>query len=70
MQIRGAKRLQGLISEHQDTIRMARKLTAIHCQVADLPDDLSRRRKDAGKLGELCELLKLSEQQYQQWLAI
>lgn len=70
MQIRGAKRLQRLISEHQDTIRLARRLTAIDCQVDGLPDDLSRRPKQAVKLQELCELLRLSEQQYQQWLAI
>ncbi|PIE00237.1 MAG: flap endonuclease [Thiothrix nivea] len=70
MQIHGAKRLQQLVTEHQTTVRLARQLTGINCKVADLPQDLRRGPKQADQLRELCERLQLSEQQYQQWLAI
>ncbi len=70
MQVRGAKRLQQLITEHQDTIRLARQLTQINCQINDLPDDLRRQPKQTEKLAQLCEQLQLSEAQYKQWLAL
>lgn len=70
MQIRGAKRLQQLMTEHQAAVRLARQLTGIDCEVAELPQDLRRSPKQAERLHELCELLQLSDQQYQQWLAI
>lgn len=70
MQVRGAKRLEGLVKEYQEQILLARQLTGIDCTVADLPQDLSRRPKNAATLRELCELMRLSEQQYEQWLAI
>ena len=70
MQIRGAKRLSGLIAEHQDTVRLAKKLTLINCEVPDLPTDLKRQPKDIQRLHTLCKQLGLSEQQYQQWLEI
>ena len=40
MQIRGGKRLAALIEEHRDTVRLARQLTGINCDVDDLPPDL------------------------------
>lgn len=70
MQIRGAKRLAGLVKEHQALVLLSRRLTGIDCQVEDLPQDLSRQPKDTAKLRELCDLMALSEQQYQQWLNI
>lgn len=70
MQVRGAKRLQQLITDHQDAIHLARKLTQINCQVPDLTTDLRRQPKQPEKLAELCDLLMLSDEQYQQWLAI
>lgn len=70
MQVRGAKRLEGLVKEHQAQVLLSRQLTGIECQVTDLPEDLSRRPKNAEKLRELCDLMALSEQQYQQWLQI
>nr|CAA6826230.1 MAG: DNA polymerase I (EC [uncultured Thiotrichaceae bacterium] len=70
MQVRGAKRLEGLVKEHQEIVLLSRKLTGIHCQVPDLPDNLSRGPKNEVKLRELCDLMALSEQQYQQWLHI
>ncbi|MEZ5536371.1 MAG: 5'-3' exonuclease H3TH domain-containing protein [Thiolinea sp.] len=70
MQIRGAKRLQNLIKEHQHTVQLSRQLTGIYCQVDGLESDLGRRPKNETRLHELCELLRLSEQQFQQWQAI
>lgn len=67
MKTRGAKRLQGLVEEHQATVRLARQLTVIHCEVPDIPLDLRRGEKDLARLRELCELLQLTEQQFQLW---
>ncbi len=44
MKVRGAARLQRLIDEHQDTVRLARRLTGIHCE-AELPQGLRLKRK-------------------------
>lgn len=70
MQIRGAKRLQTLITDHQDTIQLSRQLTQIHCAVPDIETTLHRRPINTKALAELCDLLMLSEQQYQQWLSV
>lgn len=70
MQVHGAKRLQQLITEHQDTIRLAQQLTRINCQIDGLPTELQRQPKQPEKLAALCELLQLSAEQYQQWLEI
>ncbi|SEP90875.1 5'-3' exonuclease [Ectothiorhodospira magna] len=42
MPIRGARRLMVLIDTHQDTVRLARRLTGIHCGIP-LPDGLDLR---------------------------
>lgn len=70
MQVLGAKRLQQLITQHQATIRLARQLTTINCQVPELPPDLSRQTKDLVRLQELATLLKLSQEQYELWAAV
>lgn len=70
MQVLGAKRLQQLITQYQDTIRLARQLTTINCHVPNLPLDLSRQTKDLVRLQELASLLKLSQEQYDLWAAI
>ncbi|MBU0656389.1 MAG: flap endonuclease [Gammaproteobacteria bacterium] len=67
MKTRGAKRLQGLVEEHQATVRLARQLTVIHCEVPEIPLDLRRGEKDLVRLRELCELLQLTEQQFRLW---
>ncbi|MEZ5477241.1 MAG: 5'-3' exonuclease H3TH domain-containing protein [Thiolinea sp.] len=69
MQIHGAKRLQQLLTEHQDTVRLARQLTGIEYSIAGLPQALQRRAPDQQRLQELCELLNLPEQQMTQWQA-
>ncbi|UJS26036.1 5'-3' exonuclease [Thiothrix winogradskyi] len=67
MKTRGAKRLQELVGEHQDTVRLARQLTGIYCDVPDVPLDLRRKDKDLVQLQALCERLGLTEQQYNLW---
>ncbi len=70
MKTRGAKRLQELVNEHQTSVRLARQLTGIHCEVPDIPLDLQRKPKDLARLQTLCELLYLSEQQFALWAAV
>lgn len=70
MKTRGAKRLQELVEEHQATVRLARQLTEIYCDVPDVPLDLRRKAKDLVQLQALCERLGLSEQQFLLWSAI
>lgn len=70
MKTAGAKRLQGLIQQHQDTIRLARQLTEIHCNVPEIPLDIQRGNKDLPRLQELCEQLQLTAQQYQLWKGV
>ena len=70
MKTAGAKRLQGLIQQHQDTIRLARQLTEIHCNVPEIPLDIPRGDKDLQRLQALCEQLQLTEQQYQLWVGV
>ncbi len=67
MQVHGAKRLQLLVHEHQATIRLARQLTGIDCNVPDIPLDLRRGTKDLERLQALCTQLGLSAQQQQLW---
>ncbi|MEB4592621.1 5'-3' exonuclease H3TH domain-containing protein [Candidatus Thiothrix sp. Deng01] len=70
MKTRGAKRLQALVDEHQATVRLARRLTGIECEVPDIPLDLWRKEKDLPRLQALCELLGLSDQQFRLWAAV
>lgn len=70
MQVLGAKRLQQLVTQHQDTIRLARQLTTINCHVPEAPMNLSRKAKDLNRLQELCEFLKLTHEQYELWAAV
>ncbi len=68
MKIRGAARLQRLLDEHQDAVRLAKRLTAIYCEV-DLPGrlDLGRRRYDEDKLTKLFDGLGFSKARQQRW---
>ncbi|PID49558.1 MAG: flap endonuclease [Proteobacteria bacterium] len=70
MQLHGAKRLQKLIEQHQDTIHLARQLTKIHRAVPAIPLALHRHTKKPEQLKNLCEQLGLNEQQYNNWLKL
>ncbi len=67
MKTKSAKRLQALVTEHQATVRLARQLTGIYTNVPDIPLALARQPVNTDKLWALCELLGLTEQQFQLW---
>lgn len=56
MQIRGAKRIQGLLDEHRETVMLSRRLTHI-LPVGDLPEDIDALRPQACDHDVLDELL-------------
>ena len=69
MKIRGAKRIQGLIDEHQDTILLCKKLTEIKCD-ADTSDGdfgLERDRCDHTALKDLFDELGFGNLRKQRW---
>jgi 5'-3' exonuclease len=71
MQIRGAVRIQSLINDHQDNIRLARRLTGIVC-------DIEGASLDIFKIGEfnkdsfiaLSERLNLSIESQEKWMLL
>ena len=67
MKTKGAKRWQELVTQHQATVRLARQLTSIYTDVPDIPLELARQSVNSEKLWALCELLGLTEQQFQLW---
>lgn len=69
MQIRGAVRIQNLISEHQATIRLSRKLTGIVCDIETVTlDDFKISKADPIAFESLCNQLNLSIKSTDQWL--
>ncbi len=71
MQIRGASRIQQLITDHQDTIRLARQLTGIVCDIETTPAgyfEISRLNQPA--LEELFIQLRISAEQQKKWLEL
>jgi DNA polymerase I len=71
MKIRGAKRLMQLIDEHQDTVRLARRLTGIEC-AAELPEHgpIERQPPDFDALQAWFDLMGLGAQRRSSWLAL
>lgn len=74
-QIRGAKRIQDLIEEHQDTIRLSRKLTGICCDIESVDQDVFDLSASNEKFVEdefilLCERLKIAETRQKDWLGL
>jgi 5'-3' exonuclease len=67
--IRGARRLQGLIEEHRDTILLSRDLTAIVCNLApdELQTDLQRRAPDLDALDQFLARLNLAPTRRKRW---
>lgn len=71
MQIRGAVRIQNLISEHQDSIRLSRKLTGIVCDIQVVTaNDFRIDMIDSKALVLLCNKLNLSKKSTEQWLEL
>jgi len=70
MRIRGAGRIQELVQEHQDTIRLSRKLTHIERQ-ADIPfPELCQGEPDQEALEELFTHLKFSPARKKRWIEL
>lgn len=71
MQIRGAKRIQELILEHQDTIKLSRKLTGICCDIeAVTVDQFEISDPDNNAFELLCEKLNFSDELSGKWLKL
>ena len=71
MQIRGATRVQNLISEHQDSIELSRKLTGIVCNIMTVSNqDFKIVKVDSSLLKKLCRQLNLSADETQRWLEL
>ena len=70
MKTRGARRIQALMSEHANTVRMSRRLTGI---VETVPIDdpaLERRPPDLEALEALFDLLQWSPARRERWMRI
>ena len=71
MQIRGAVRIQGLIEEHQEIIKLSRKLTGIQCDIEKV--DLSSfkvAKIDQDSFLQLCNQLQLNDATQKKWLEL
>ncbi len=69
MKIRGAKRIQGLIDDHQEELLLYRKLTSIECEakLAE-PVKLKRKTPDFTMLNDLFEQLDFGEFRKEKWM--
>lgn len=69
MKIRGAKRIQGLIEEHQEMILLCRKLTEIRCNAETLHGDyeLERGQCDHTDLQELFDEIGFGNLRRERW---
>jgi len=71
MQIRGAVRIQNIISEHQDLIRLSRQLTGIVCDIESVDTEHFKiGTGDSVALESLCNQLNLSVESTEQWIKL
>jgi len=71
MHIRGAPRIQQLIDQYQDRIRLARKLTGICCDIEVVDGALFQLADfDESAFLALCKQLNLSKNKQQEWLKL
>lgn len=69
MKIRGAKRIQNLIKEHQDSLMLYKKLTTICCNI-DFPAPVQLKRKppNLNELNSLFEKFNFGQFRRDRWL--
>ena len=68
MQIRGAVQIQQEIERHQRTIKLARQLTGIECDIEAIDNSIfSIKPIDAPSFKELCERLQLPNESIEKW---
>ena len=71
MQIRGAARIQQLIKEYQETIRLSRQLTGIVCDIEPINNAIfSPNNLDKEHFAQLCEQLGLTNKERHKWLEL
>jgi 5'-3' exonuclease len=71
MQIRGAKLIQESIYDHQDSIRLSRKLTGIECEIETVNTDVFRISTfDKGAFSQISTQLGLSQNTQKRWLTL
>ena len=71
MQIRGAARLQQLIEEHQDLIKLSRKLTGIKCDISRVDiDDFKLSPINQNSFTKICIKLGFSENLQKSWIKL
>ncbi len=69
MKIRGAKRIQSLIADHEEELLLYKQLTEIHCEVK-LDDEVTLKRNmpDFTMLSDLFDVLNFSEFRREKWM--
>ncbi len=71
MQIRGAARIQQLISDNRETIILSRQLTGIVCDIEEVtPNDFGVSMLDIVAFHAFCDQLNLSEKDQSKWLKL
>jgi 5'-3' exonuclease len=69
MKIRGAKRIQGLIDNHQEELHLYKKLTQIHCEVEmNESMKLTRSTPNFTMLNDLFEVLNFGDFRREKWM--
>lgn len=69
MKIRGAKRIQGLLADHEEQLLLYKKLTEIECDV-ELSDSLTLQRStpDFTMLNDLFDVLNFGDFRREKWM--
>ena len=67
MQIKKSVYLQNVIHEHQDKIRLYKKITTIYCDVPNLETELERGEKNEQELNELYAFLNVDDELRERW---
>lgn len=71
MKIRGAKRIQSLIEDHQEMLLLYKKLTTIHCDVDfSNPIRLKRKQPDFAALDNLFDKFDFGQFRRDRWLSL
>jgi 5'-3' exonuclease len=71
LNIRGALQIQQSIMESIDTIRLARQLTEVQCDIEPIDNAIFKRRPvDNCAFISLCKQLNLSQQKQREWLSL
>ena len=71
MQIRGAARIQDLIKEHQETIKLSRRLTGIQCDIEKVDfESFFIADKSTASFLNLCTQLQLDNKTQLKWLTL